>query len=597
MPHNLPVGRKAGESDMIRRVGCLVCLLIGLLPCVAWAQGWQVTRLKVAGAPATVAPVQWRAGGAGEMRSRDLRVNDSLADGDELRAAAHVEIELHSPRRVRMLKESGDPGLLRLESSGPAGDAVEVRQGRWSFSRVTAGLAQKLDPFSARAGSAAARTEGTEFTVAVDESAGLARFRVQEGAIKVSVPVQVEVAGGASIEGRLQRHLLKAGDPELSLPLSPNGWLRRFGNFDEALSAFEAQVRDAQARGDTDAQVDALMALGDMRLLAGRAQEAQAPFEQALALVPAPEDAYWQAVLQGRIGAALQGQNRFVAAAVAYRQSLARHEQLPRRDGEWTVEEQSTNIALNLAAAGTFRCADDWAQRLLRRLDELRAGPARHIRSVLLSTRGSAAHGLKRLDDARRWHRLALDIERTVAGIERNKATAGLVSALNLLGLDETAAGNWRAGEPLHREALGLVQTLFSSANPLKADTHLGLAEVHRARRQWPAALDEIRRARDILDALPADRARLGGAWLQQAEVLRDSGRAREAVQAYREARGHWAAVWPDASHPWFHEILLAGLAHTLRSAGAPAAEIAEVEEAARRGAQALQQLEAQCPS
>lgn len=579
---------------MVRLFWVLAGLLVAW-PACAQAQAWQVTRLKVAGAAVDVAPVKWRDRPDAALLDRQLRLKDTLLDGAELRAADNVEIDVLSPQGVKMSKSAGDAGRLLLVASGKGGDRVEVREGKWSFSRATAGLANQLDAFSAKAGSAAARTKGTVFTVAVDEAAGLARFQVQEGVIQVSMPLSsaAPLSGGRE---PTQIRELTASDPELNLPLNPQGWLRYFGNYEGAIKAFERQLQSAEAGGDVDAQVDAAIALGDMLLLVGRPQPAQRVYEQALALMTAPEDAYWRGVLTSRVGAALQGQNRYGEAALAYRRSLAIHEQLPRRDGEWDVEADSTNIALNLLAAGTFRCADDWAQRLLQRLDNLRAGQVSHIRRPLWSVRGSAALALNRKADARRWHQQALASERTLAGIESNKATSGLVNALNLAGFDESALGNPAAAEALHGEAMALLALLFSTDNPLKADSYMGLAEALRVRRQWPAALEQIRQALIILEALPADRLRLGGAWLQRAEVLRDSGRLNEALAAYREARSQWSEVWPDASHPRVHATLLPGLSRALRSAAAPAAEIAEVDAAARRGLQFHQQQEAQCP-
>jgi OmpA-OmpF porin, OOP family len=301
-------------------VGLAACLLsgvlTGLLPGRVLAQDWQVTRLKVGGAAAQVATVHWIASRAQPMQARELRVNDKLSEGGELRAAANVEIELTSPKGVRVIKESGDSGALRLDSSGQRGEASEVRQGRWSFVKKVAGvLGDKTDPFTARAGAAAARTEGTEFSVAVDDAACEVRFEVQEGAIQVSLPVTAEIAGVPGAAGWTQRRLLKAGEPALRLPMSPSGVNRRFGQLDDALATFRAEAGDAQTRLDTDAHIDALIALGEVLLLSGRALDALRPFERALPLAERQGAPDWLTGLRERIKSVQKAQGLRAADA------------------------------------------------------------------------------------------------------------------------------------------------------------------------------------------------------------------------------------------------------------------------------------------
>ena len=577
-------------------------LLLAGSPVAAWAGDWTVVRLRVAGAHADTAPVAVREPGGGSPKTRPLRVNDALPDGSTLSAEVDVEIELLSPGRMRALKEAGDSGTLLLVFSGVGGDRVEVSQGKWSFKRLAGAMGRALDPFTASAGSGTASTRGTEFSVAVDEQAAVARFAVQQGSIQVVQQGRVRIGDGAAGQGEARwsaRRLLAAGDPALSVPLNPAGWLWQFTSFDNATAAFEQQVRDADARGYEPAITDALIALGDLLLLAGRPADALPPFDRALAMVQGPDDAYWKAVLLGRRGSALQALNRFNDAALALRDSLKVHEGLPHREGEWTVEEQSTNIALNLLLDGTLRCADRWAERLLQRLDTVGAGPARHIRAPLWGIRGSAASGLADFRSAHDRHTRALEMQTLVDHAKRDRtgqvASIEVAQAMIALGYDEQALGSLAAAEALHRRALAITDGLFTAPHPVKADARLGLAELQRAGRRGEEALGQVSQALALLDAVPPDTVRRGDAWLLRAELLREGGRPAQAVEAYREARRLLSEVWPDASNPRF-ATLLPGLAGALRASGAPEAQAKEAEDSARAGALALLRREQACP-
>lgn len=568
-----------------------VALALGLGAMQAAAAGWVVTSITVGGSPVESAQVNLRSAPDAALQTRTLQLKDELFDGTEIAAPADVELVLLSPGRMSIRKAAGDPGRLALLSGGPGGDIVEVQRGRFSFWRT---MGQLLNPFTSRTGPAEARTNGTEFTVAVDPGEKIVRYRVQQGSILVTQRVQAQVGGMAALEWS-QRRTLTAADGELPVPLTPADWLRTYGTYDEALTAFEAQVLAADTRQDVDAGVDALIALGDLLVLAGRPQDALAPYARARTLVQPPDVAYWQAVLLGRSGSALHAQHRYGEAAQAFRDSLALHETVPQRPGEYTVEEESTNIAVNLVAAGTWKCADSWADRLLSRLDAIGAGPARNIRSPLWAVRGDAALGLGRGSDALRWHQRVEETERTLAGIAGKKVSTRLVAATIALGYDETALARPTQAERRHRDALAMADRLFTGPHPLKADSYLGLAYAQRARGARSAALAELKRAFAVLDALPPDAVRRGDALALRGDLLAAAGRAADAVAVYRDARRLFAGVWPDESHPRF-QALLPSLARALRGAGAPAAEAKEAESAARSGAQALQAHEAACP-
>lgn len=283
-------------------------LMLALLSGRALAQEWQVSRMTDQRAPATVLNVHWSAAAGRPLQPRELRVGDKLADGGELRAAASTEIEFTRPNTVTITKARGEGGVLALDSRGRS---VEVKGGNWGFKTPLAAMGKKLDPFGVKAGSAEARTIGTEFTVEMDPVACVVQFEVLEGAIQITVPVMAEVAGLAGTAGWTQRRILRAGDPPLRLPTAPAGVVKRFASLDSALTAFENDAREALSRQDTDARIDALIALGDLQLLGKRTQQARLSFEQALPLVGVtPDDAYWRQVLDERIQSAQMAQAR-----------------------------------------------------------------------------------------------------------------------------------------------------------------------------------------------------------------------------------------------------------------------------------------------
>lgn len=573
---------------------------------VALAQGWTVTRLLVGGAEVTQAELEIRQAER-PPQTRQVHLKEVLPLGIDVKARPEVEIVLVSPGGMRARKETGDGGILRLSAISAATEQVEIKSGTWGFQRAAAAMGEALKPFSFLAGSGKGSTPGTEFTVAVDESAGVARFVVQQGRIHLSWPEQVLVQTPASPDAppatttRAVRRVLAAGDPAVSVPLNPSGWLMRYTDYNEALATFAAQLREAESRQDADAVFEALLAQAEMLVLAGRAQEALAPLQRAQDLVsgPGPDDTYWRAVAIGQRGAALQALNRYGDAARAFAESRALHDQVPPREGERGGLTQMGNLAINLLADGAVACADTWAARLLARLDAEQAGPVRHVRAPLLGVRGDSAFWLQRLPQARQWHAQALAMQKDSDIAKRDKAgriaSPAVAQAMITLGMDHTALGRFASAEELHRDALAMAEGLFAAPHPLKADARQGQADLQLARRRPLQALALADQALAMLDALPNDAVRRADVLTLRGQALLAAGRAAEAVDALREARQGLAPIWPDASHPRF-DPLLRDLARALRASGAPQAQAEEAEQARLDGRKAQVRKEAACP-
>jgi tetratricopeptide (TPR) repeat protein len=592
-----------------------VALWMALVPS-AMASGWEVSHLTMEGLPVDEAPVEQLLPGAAAGRERPIKRGETLEDGTQLRIRRDIEVGLRSAGGELVTKRAGFPGDLTLSSSGHQ-QAVRVDGGWFSFKRVGAVLAGSASPTNVRVQSTTLSPTGTEFTVKVepvraDASALQLRVQVTEGRVEIRDDLKVSVGtGGATqrLETQTPRRLLVAGDPELTLTLQPSTYLLEFGTYQDAVATFEAQAQQAQAANDNARQIDTLLALGDILMRVGQPAEALTRFERGVALAGGPEDAYWKAVLLGRRGYALQALNRLDAAAQALLDSMALHATLPQRAGERPLLEHSTDLAVTFLARGTYRCAEAWSIRLLRQLDALQEGTVHHVRVPLLDIRGAVAAGRGTAAWARGdaatertefaaaldWHDKVLTLQKQVNGIF-SQGAPDLVPALVAIGGDEAALHRFADAKSHLAQAADIAGRLFPGPHVFKADVHLARAALLQGQNATASAMAEVAQALAVLAQIPVepDRVRLGDALMLRADLWPRSEPAK-AVADYRAARSAWQTVWPDESHPRF-ALLLPALARVLRASAAPPAEVQAADDAARRGAEALEAHERACP-
>lgn len=572
---------------------CAGLVAAGAARAAADDPGWRVAELVVRGVAGTPADVELAEPGDNTFRVRRLRVGDALRDGSVLRVPTEVEIALSMAQKVSAFKDSGEEGELRLGPRGQRSESVEVRRGPWRFETL-----RGLDFFQVQFARGAARTKGTKFRVAVDPADGSTRLAVSEGRIVVSQPLVLEVAGRAVDATITRSQVLAAGQPALQLPATAEAYLVRYGRYDDAVQAFEARLREAEAQADPDAQLDALIALGDVLRITGRPQDALARYDAALPLALSPADAYWKAVLLGRRGEALLALNRTGDAAAAFRESRALHATLAAVPGELTQQEQGSNLAVALASDGTLRCADAWAVRLLDELQQLKAIAYHPARAVLYGVRGDAAAAAGQPQAALAWHKRSFELLEPLHSATRDAqgrpASPELVVALNAIGADLRRLRRLDEADVQHERALAMARGLFGTPHALKADGLIGQAQVLAERGRRADALARADEALAELQQAAPDAVRRADALVVRAAQLVTLGRLPEALDAYVQARRLLLGLWPDGGSPRLAELLPA-LADVLRASQALPAEVQEAEAAAPAAREALARRELAC--
>lgn len=554
------------------------------------AGAWSVARIELQGASAERALVDVTEPGRSAPRRVAVQAGAEFAAGSTVSVPAGTALQLRSPTG-QLVSVDAAGGALRLVAAQDQGEAYEVRGGRWLF-RVLA----RLDFFNVTARTVSAQTRGTVFSVEFDAAAGQARFEVQEGRIQIRHPVLARIG---SAQAQLQgRETLAAGEPARSYAVTPQDFLLNFGDYADAQRYFGARLADAERAGDVDATVDMLIALGDVNNLLGQAEAAQPPYERALAMVRAEGDLYWQAVLEGRLGNTRYRAGDYELAVQHYERSRQLHAQVGAPEGEYTVEEQGTNLAGALLARGTYRCAARRAEQVLGQLTSRYAGANHPSVAALRGVLGSAAYGLGVPARAAEQHQQALDILRRLnAPLRRADGLAyheDVAAALNALAWDRTALRQFAGAQRGHEDALTIARALFPGPHALQADALHGLANLQQARGRAAESVATHRRALEILAAAPPDpiRAGLGQLYLGTAE--RAARQPQQAVGSLQRAREALRAKFADEAHPYFVE-LYHELAAAYRAWGGHADEARAAEAAARGAAARVREREDAC--
>lgn len=573
------------------------CVALAGTAGLALAQDWSVTRLRLGRTAPAEVEVGLALAGQAEPAASRLRRGQVLREGTRLVAPAEVEISVADEVGTEeLVKRQGKPGELLLRRRNGAADYQVVRGG-FSLKSAVRQFEGALAP-TASAGPVRFSPMGTQFEIEVSDAGDSVSLTVQTGAVQVDRRQQVQVAGAART-GVVDapRQVVKAGEPTARWSLVPEAHLLRYGSFDEAESAFQAQVRRAEAQGEPGPLFDSLLALGDVYQLIGRPAEALASYERAAGLLKLPADTYWQAVLLGRRGDALLDARRLGEALQAYQGSIALHRRLPPREGEAPVLEQTVNVVRALEQQGVLTCADRWAARLLGELD---AGGRRwrfmnHVRVPLLLTRAHVLQAAGQGAAALGLGEQALDLQRQVSDIypHGNEDRLQVLLTLAQAQFDTQQAG---LASTTLSQAERDAQALFPMRHPVKAELALARAWQAQVRGQSDASLASIAQALAQLDPQQPDRLLRGQALLQRATLAQARGDAASALADFRAAREDWLALDPSEAAPR-HQQVLDGLAWALGATGAPADELAAVREAGRRRAQALQALEQACPA
>ena len=571
-----------------------VTMAMAWTPCVMAAGQWAVSRIETHGTPDDKLLLEITEPGSTTPNKVQVQLRAKLTEGTTIRIpdGSMVELESANGEKIR----SGTPaGKLLLRSTSARGEAYSVLGGRWVFN-----VLKRLDFFNVTTQTVSAQTRGTSFSAELDEAAGVARYRVDEGRIQILHPLLARIAAPGGVrEARLQAsETLAAGAPQKSFALTPESYLLEFGSYADAQAQFEARLHAAEQANDADAKVNMLIALGDIHSVLGAPEQALPAYSSAYDIVRGPADGYWQAVLLGRLGNAHYRIGNFAEAIHYYQDSMRLHEQQPASEGEFTVEEQGANLAAAYLARGTYRCAAQVGEQFLGEL-QARYGGANHPAYVgFHGVIGSAAYGLGDFPRAAKEHEQALTIVRRLRS--RFRKADGLTyheevaEALNALGWDHSALRRFDAAQSEHRDALTIADALFAQPHVLKADAHHGFGVVLKGRGRAVAAVAEHRQALEILAAAPRDVIRLGLGRLYLGEALLAARRPNDAVEALEQARTILQEKIPDQVHPDF-VTLHKDLAAAYRAWGAHATQATTAAATARDLDAQVQAREAAC--
>jgi CHAT domain-containing protein/Tfp pilus assembly protein PilF len=124
----------------------------------------------------------------------------------------------------------------------------------------------------------------------------------------------------------------------------------KLGRHDEAQKWYAYVGEMRRNSGDRRGQANTLNNLAQDYVRQGRYEEALAAFEQALAILEAPEarNLYIRAAAQGGIGGVYARQGKLEAALAAYQQALATHREIGDRAGEISRLASSAHVLENL---------------------------------------------------------------------------------------------------------------------------------------------------------------------------------------------------------------------------------------------------------
>ncbi|NML16781.1 tetratricopeptide repeat protein [Azohydromonas caseinilytica] len=596
----------AGGWPVMIREQRLLCrwvmglLLTSLAALPAWARSWQVTSIERSGVPVSKVKVDFVAPGDSKQVTALLLPRSTLPEGATLGVPEGVTLVLESSNGQRVRNQKA-PARLVLLKTGPEGESYKVLAGRWLFK-----VFNRLDFFNVQADTVHAQTQGTEFLAELNPGAAEARYLVTQGSLLVRHPGLVQVVRDDGTLGDTEIQIttrLVAGDPEGRFALTPVDYLARFGSYAEAQTFFEARHDAAVRDGDSAGAFNMLMALGDVQLSLARAEDARVTFERAAAsqeaAPPRGDEAYWRAVLQGRLGRAALLANRFDDAVRHFSASIQQHRALPSREGEHSVEEEGTNLARAYQASGLYGCATRMAQATLEQLRQHYRGANHPAFAELNAIMGDAAFEQGKFAAALTQHEQALEIlQRLRSPLRRGDGLIyheEIVAALNAVGEDESGLGRFAQAMERHQQARKITRTIFTEPHLLDADTFSSLGWMSFRNGQGTDAIAAYDRALAVLQQLPSDALRKGRVQRRRGQALLLASRPAVAGEAFDASLRHLLTLFPSAPHP---ELAAAwrGLAEARRAVG----DTDGSDEAARTAREletAVARREQQCPA
>jgi hypothetical protein len=254
--------RKPAIATRCVLAAAAVTMAMAWAPFAMAAGQWTVSRIEMRGASDDKILVEITEPGSTTSNKVRVQLRAKLVEGTTIGVPDGSMVELESPNGKKI--RSGTPaGALLLRSAGEGGETYSVLGGRWAFS-----VLWRLAFFDVTTRTVSAHTRGTSFWAELDEAAGVARYQVDEGPIRIHHPAPIRIGGAASsTDVPLQvSETLAAGAPQKNFALTPASYLFEFGNYADAQAYFAATLREAEQAKDPDTKVDMLIALGLGRL-------------------------------------------------------------------------------------------------------------------------------------------------------------------------------------------------------------------------------------------------------------------------------------------------------------------------------------------
>jgi tetratricopeptide (TPR) repeat protein/predicted Ser/Thr protein kinase len=319
----------------------------------------------------------------------------------------------------------------------------------------------------------------------------------------------------------------------------------RSGRYGAGLSQVQAVVAEARALGYAPVIAEALLALGDLEAMSGRAREAEAAYAEAIRAAAAgrhPRAAAeaWVQLIDS-VGVRQAQAERALGLRLAAEAALA-------WDGSDPVLQARLLIALaqTRLTQGDAGDAIELATQALALLDA--AGPGdlgRQLeRAHVDTTLGKAASARGELEVADRHFRAALALRVEALGPDHPEVAA----SLHDLGANEYARGRHAEAREALTQALDLRTRVLNPDHPDLGDTEASLGAVLYATADYRAARDHYARAAAIRGAaLGPDHPRVAEARMNLGHAERVLGDLDRAYEHYEAARAiHERALGPD---------------------------------------------------
>jgi tetratricopeptide (TPR) repeat protein len=309
----------------------------------------------------------------------------------------------------------------------------------------------------------------------------------------------------------------------------------RSGQYASGLARVRAAVVEARALGYAPALAEALVALGDLENLSGRARAAEDAYAEAIRTAAAgrhPRAAAeaWVQLVES-VGVAQAQAERALGLRLAAEAALAWDGADPVLSARFM-----TTLARVHQTLGDYGEATALANRALQQLGARDGGDVlRKLERARVATAlGRAAYARGELDAAEQRYRDALALRREALGPDHPE----VATSLNDLGSTDYARGRYAEARLTLEQALALRTRVLGPDHPEVSDTETGLGAIFYATGDYRASRDHYARAAAIRGAaFGPDHPKTAGALMNLGNAELALGDLERAAEHYEAAR------------------------------------------------------------